>query len=57
MTTTTAGGAGSKVAYQSTIKQGETLVDVQGLEMYFPVNAGLFDLLGRRFTIGIRFKH
>ena len=42
MTTTTSGSAGSKVAYQSTVKQGETLVDVQGLQMYFPVNAGVF---------------
>ncbi|MGE3961379.1 MAG: ABC transporter ATP-binding protein [Dehalococcoidia bacterium] len=42
MTTTTAGSAGSKVAYQSTVKQGETLVNVQGLKMYFPINAGLF---------------
>src|SRR5690606_26613750 len=42
MTTTTSGSAGSKIAYQSTVKPGETLVDVKGLEMYFPVNAGLF---------------
>jgi oligopeptide transport system ATP-binding protein len=42
MTTTASGSAGSKVAYQSTVKHGETLVNVEGLKMYFPVNAGLF---------------
>ena len=42
MTTTASGSAGTKVAYQSTVKPGETLVEVKGLQMYFPVNAGLF---------------
>jgi oligopeptide transport system ATP-binding protein len=42
MTTQTAGSAGSSVAYESNVKPGETLVDVQGLKMYFPVTAGLF---------------
>ncbi|MEX2376031.1 MAG: dipeptide ABC transporter ATP-binding protein [Dehalococcoidia bacterium] len=37
----TAGSAGSSVAYESSVKPGETLLDVQGLRMYFPVTAGL----------------
>ncbi len=40
--TTTTGSSGTKVAYQSTVKSGETLVEVKDLQMYFPVNAGLF---------------
>ncbi|PKN80053.1 MAG: peptide ABC transporter substrate-binding protein [Chloroflexi bacterium HGW-Chloroflexi-9] len=32
----------SKNIYESTVKHGEKLLDVQGLKMYFPVTAGTF---------------